>query len=96
MAEALEKISNIERRVKVTVPVAPLQDQINQRFQQLTKTARVQGFRPGKVPLRIIEQQYGADIKTEVYSKAIESKFGNVIQKKTSSCGHARYSTRAL
>ena len=42
MAEALEKISNIERRIKVTVPVAPLQDQINQRFQQLTKTARVQ------------------------------------------------------
>jgi len=80
MAEALEKISNIERRVKVTVPVAPLQDQINQRFQQLTKTARVQGFRPGKVPLSIIKRQYGPDIKTEVYSKAIEEKFGSVIE----------------
>ena len=81
MAEALEKISNIERRVKVTVPVAPLQDQINQRFQQLTKTARVQGFRPGKVPLSIIKRQYGPDIKTEVYSKAIEERFGSVIEK---------------
>ena len=80
MAEALEKISNIERRVKVTVPVAPLQDQINQRFQQLTKTARVQGFRPGKVPLSIIKRQYGPDIKTEVYSKAIEERFGSVIE----------------
>ena len=80
MAEALEKISNIERRVKVTVPVAPLQDQINQRFQQLTKTARVQGFRPGKVPLSIIKRQYGPDIKTEVYSKAIEERFGTVIE----------------
>ena len=80
MAEALEKISNIERRVKVTVPVAPLQDQINQRFQQLTKTARVQGFRPGKVPLSIIKRQYGPDIKTEVYSKAIEERFGIVIE----------------
>jgi len=80
MAEALEKISNIQRRVKATVPVAPLQDQINQRFQQLTKTARVQGFRPGKVPLSIIKRQYGPDIKTEVYSKAIEEKFGNVIE----------------
>jgi len=80
MAEALEKISNIERRIKVTVPVAPLQDQINLRFQQLTKTARVHGFRPGKVPLSIIEKQYGPDIKTEVYSKAIEEKFGIVIQ----------------
>ena len=81
MAEALEKISNIERRVKVMVPVAPLQDQINQRFQQLTKTARVQGFRPGKVPLSIIKRQYGPDIKTEVYSKAIEERFGSVIEK---------------
>ena len=80
MAEALEKISNIERRVKVTVPVAPLQEQINQRFQQLTKTARVQGFRPGKVPLSIIKRQYGPDIKTEVYSKAIEERFGIVIE----------------
>ena len=80
MAEALEKLSNIQRRVKATVPVAPLQDQINQRFQQLTKTARVQGFRPGKVPLSIIKRQYGPDIKTEVYSKAIEEKFGNVIE----------------
>ena len=80
MAEALEKISNIERRVKVIVPVAPLQDQINQRFQQLTKTARVQGFRPGKVPLSIIKRQYGPDIKTEVYSKAIEERFGIVIE----------------
>ena len=80
MAEALEKISNIQRRVKATVPVAPLQDQINQRFQQLTKTARVQGFRPGKAPLSIIKRQYGPDIKTEVYSKAIEEKFGNVIE----------------
>ena len=80
MAEALEKISNIERRVRATVPVGPLQDQINQRFKQLTKTARVQGFRPGKVPLSIIKRQFGPDIKTEVYSKAIEDKFGTVIE----------------
>lgn len=80
MAEALEKISNVERRIKATVPVAPLQDQIEQRFKQLTKTARVQGFRPGKVPLSIIKRQYGPDIKTEIYSKAIEEKFGSLIE----------------
>ena len=58
----------------------PYKTQINQRFQQLTKTARVQGFRPGKVPLSIIKRQYGPDVKTEVYSKAIEEKFGDVIE----------------
>ena len=80
MAEALEKISNIERRVRSQCLLLLLQDQINQRFQQLTKTARVQGFRPGKVPLSIIKRQYGPDIKTEVYSKAIEERFGTVIE----------------
>jgi trigger factor len=81
MAEAVEKVSDIERRIKIVVPIAPYQDEISQKFQQLTKTARVQGFRPGKVPLKIVERQYGADVKSEVYTKAIESKFGEIVQK---------------
>jgi len=81
MAEVVEKINNIERRVKVIVPVAPLQSEITQRFQQLIKTAKVQGFRPGKVPMSIIEKQYGPDVKSEVYSKAIEARFGEFVQK---------------
>jgi trigger factor len=81
MAEVVEKINNIERRVKVIVPVAPLQSEINQRFQGLIKTAKVQGFRPGKVPMNIIQKQYGPDVKSEVYSKAIEAKFGEFVQK---------------
>jgi len=81
MAEAVEKISDIERRVKVMVPIASFQSEITQRLQQLVKTARVQGFRPGKVPLKIVEQQYGGDVRGEVYTKAIESKFGEIVQK---------------
>jgi trigger factor len=81
MAEtAVEKINNIERRVTVTVPVAPLASQITEQFMQLTKTARVQGFRPGKVPLKVIELQYGDDVKNQVYTKAIERRFGEFVQ----------------
>jgi trigger factor len=80
MAEAVEKINEIERRVKVKVPIAPLQNEISERFKQIMKTARVQGFRPGKVPLKIVEQQYGGDVKSEIYSKAIEQKFGEFVQ----------------
>ena len=81
MAEAVEKINEIERRVKVKVPIAPLQNEITERFKQIMKTARVQGFRPGKVPLKIVEQQYGGDVKSEIYSKAIEQQFGEFVQK---------------
>ena len=76
MAQAVEKISDIERRVKVTVTIAPLQNEITDRFKQIMKTARVQGFRPGKVPLNVVERQYGGDVKSEIYAKAIEQKFG--------------------
>ena len=80
MVQAVEKISDIERRVKVTVPIAPLQNEITDRFKQIMKTARVQGFRPGKVPLNVVERQYGGDVKSEIYAKAIEQKFGEFIQ----------------
>ena len=80
MVQAVEKISDIERRVKVTVTIAPLQNEITDRFKQIMKTARVQGFRPGKVPLNVVERQYGGDVKSEIYAKAIEQKFGEFIQ----------------
>ena len=79
MSEAIEKISSIERKVKSLVSISPLQGQISQRFLELTRTARVSGFRPGKVPMNVIEKQYGADVRSEVYAKAIEMKFGEIV-----------------
>ena len=82
MAEpAVENINNIERRVTIKVDVAPLVSQVNEQFIRLTKTANVSGFRPGKVPLDVVEQQYGNDVKSEVYTKAIEKRFGEFVQK---------------
>ena len=48
MAEVVEKISDIERRVKAMVPIASFQSEITQKFQQILKTARFKGYRPGK------------------------------------------------
>ena len=79
MAEAIEKISSIERKVKGLVSISPLQGQISQRFEELTRTARVSGFRPGKVPMSVIEKQYGSDIRSDIYAKAIEMKFGEIV-----------------
>ena len=80
MAEVVEKISDIERRVKAMVPIASFQNEITQKFQQILKTARFKGYRPGKVPMKIVEQQHGGDVRGEVYSKAIESKFGEIVK----------------
>ncbi len=80
MAIAVETLSNLERRITVKVPVEPLQKEMSSRFQRLTRTAKVPGFRPGKAPLKMIEQQYGPQIKEEVFAEAIETSFGQAIQ----------------
>ncbi|CAM8349639.1 trigger factor [Candidatus Methylopumilus planktonicus] len=80
MATAVETLSNLERRITVKVPVEPLQKEMSSRFQRLTRTAKVPGFRPGKAPLKMIEQQYGPQVKEEVFSEAIETSFGQAIQ----------------
>lgn len=80
MATAVETLSNLERRITVKVPVEPLQKEMSSRFQRLTRTAKVPGFRPGKAPLKMIEQQYGPQVKEEVFAEAIEASFGQAIQ----------------
>ncbi len=79
MSETIEKLGSIERKVKGLVNISPFQSEISQRFIELTRTARVAGFRPGKVPLEVVEKQYGSDIKAEIYAKAIEMKFGEIV-----------------
>tara|TARA_B110000037_G_scaffold177188_1_gene202473 strand:+ start:222 stop:1631 length:1410 start_codon:yes stop_codon:yes gene_type:complete len=79
MADAIEKISSIERKVKSVVSISAFQNEISLRYEKLGRTARVSGFRPGKVPMSVIEKQYGADIRTEVYAQAIEMKFGEIV-----------------
>ena len=80
MATAVETLSNLERRITVKVPVEPLQKEMSTRFQRLTRTAKVPGFRPGKAPLKMIEQQYGPQVKEEVFAEAIETSFGLAVQ----------------
>ena len=80
MTQAVEKINDIERKVKGKIIIAPLENEIKQRFIQVSKNAKIQGFRPGKAPMSIIEKQYGPDIRSEVYSRAIENQFGQIVQ----------------
>jgi trigger factor len=75
MPATVEIISKLERRMTVTVPMKPLEDEMNQRINKLSRTAKVQGFRPGKVPMHMVQQQYGAQVRDEVLSNAVERSF---------------------
>jgi trigger factor len=80
MAVSVEKISNLERRMTIKVPLAPLEGQIKQRLTQISRTAKFAGFRPGKAPIGLINQHYGDQVRDEVYSKAVETSFGDAVE----------------
>ena len=80
MAVNVETISTLERRMTISVPLQPLETQIKQRLGQLSKTAKFAGFRPGKAPIGLVNQQYGNQVRDEVYSGAVEKSFGDAVE----------------
>jgi trigger factor len=80
MSATVETISNLERRMTVTVPMQPIEEEINQRIGRLSRTVKLSGFRPGKVPLKLVQQQYGAQVRDEVLSSAVERSFTDAVE----------------
>ncbi len=66
MSVTVETISTLERRMTITVPMKPLQQEVNQRISRLARTAKMAGFRPGKVPMNLVQQQHGPQVRDEV------------------------------
>ncbi len=68
--------NSLERRFDMTVPVAQIDKEVEQRLRQISKTVKMAGFRPGKVPFKIVAQQYGDQARSEVIGAAVERAFG--------------------
>ena len=80
MPATVETISNLERRMTVTMPMQPIEEEVNQRISRMARTVKMSGFRPGKVPLKLVQQQYGAQVRDEVLSKAVEQTFTEAVE----------------
>lgn len=80
MSATVETTSNLGRRITVVVPMQPIIDEVNQRLNRLARTAKLAGFRPGKVPRKIVEQQYGAQVRDEVLSNTVERTFTDAVE----------------
>ncbi len=75
MQVSVENVGTLGRKVVVTLPADQLESKVRTRIQEMTRTAHIKGFRPGKVPQKIIEQRYGAQVHGEVLSDLIGSSF---------------------
>jgi trigger factor len=79
MSSTVEVISKLERRMTVTVPMQSIEEEVSQRIKQYSRTAKMPGFRPGKVPAKIVEQQYGAQARNEAMTNAVERSFSESV-----------------
>ena len=70
MQVSIETTSGLERRLTVGVPAERVESEVNNRLKKAAKNIRLDGFRPGKVPMKVIKQRYGAGVRQEVLGEA--------------------------
>jgi trigger factor len=80
MQTSIETLGGLERRLDMAVPAERIEREIEQRLRKLSRSVRMDGFRPGKVPLRIIEQHYGPQVRSEVIGDAVQKAFAEAVQ----------------
>ena len=78
----VKKQKELKREVKVTVPSSFVEAKKMKRFEQIAKTAKLPGFRPGKAPINIIQSQYGNQVNQEILSDVLESTYVEAITEK--------------
>ena len=80
MQQAVQNTSPLERHLTVSVPVAAIEAEINTRLKKLARTVKMQGFRPGKVPLKMVERQYGFQVRQEVLTDSVQRSFEEAVK----------------
>ena len=75
MQVSVENTSALERRLTVSVPSTDVDAQVEAKLQQTAKTVRIDGFRPGKVPMKIVRKRYEGAVRQDVLGQAIEQAF---------------------
>lgn len=83
MQVSVESIGTLERRMEVQVPAARIEQAVDERLQKMSRTVRLKGFRPGKVPVKVVRQQFGQQVRQEVLGDVMQSSFAEaVVQEK--------------
>jgi trigger factor len=75
MATAVETLGKLERRMTISFPLADVRTEVEKRLKQQAKTAKAPGFRPGKVPMKMVAAQYGYQIESDVLNDKVGRAF---------------------
>ncbi len=80
MQMTLETLGQLERRLHVAVPIEQIEGEVQKRLARLAKTVKLAGFRPGKVPLKMVTQQYGPQVRSDVITDTVQSSLNDAIR----------------
>src|SRR5688572_19996395 len=76
----VETLGALERRVSMALAADEIERQVDARLKKLAKNVRMPGFRPGKVPLKLIAQTYGSQVRSEVLGDAVQKAFTDAVK----------------
>lgn len=82
MQVSVEATSGLERQLTVTVPAERVDNDVNKQVAQQARTRRMDGFRPGKVPPKVIKRMYGEAIRYDVLNRVVQESFFEAVQEK--------------
>jgi trigger factor len=97
MQVSVESTGKLERRMQVQVPAERVSEEIAARLKNISRTARLNGFRPGKAPLKVIRQQFGSQIHREVIGELLQSSYAEAVtQKQLTPAGSPRIEPQSM
>ena len=77
MAVTVEKLEKLERKMLLSLPLATIASEVNTRLKKIARTVKMDGFRPGKVPMNVVSQRYGYSVQYEVMNDKVGEAFAN-------------------
>jgi len=79
MEVTVESTGTLERRMRVELPIAPIEQQVDSRLKVVGRTAKIKGFRPGKVPAKVVRQRYGQQVREEVLNEVLQKSYSEAV-----------------
>jgi len=97
MQVSVETTSGLERRLTVTVEESRINDAVQSRLKDMTKTVKLKGFRAGKVPLKVVTQHYASQVRQEIVGDVLQSSFYEAVgQEKLRPAGNPKFEPKEM
>lgn len=97
MQVSVETTSPVERRMTIGVPAEKVDQEVAQRLQKTAKTVRINGFRPGKVPVSVVQKRYGQSVRQEVIGEVMRNAYVEALtQEKQNPIGYPKFEPKSM